>query len=230
MISAIIGLPGSGKSLLLGYFADRALKGKDINFPCVNFTHFSKYKRVYTNFPFPGAYRLDFDSLGYADYHDCLILCDEIQLFADSRNFKNFGDNLKFFFSLHRKFGIDFIYASQSYDSMDKRIRSLTDRLFYLDSSHFGFMRLRQILAFFDVSDGQIKEGYSYNSPITNVYLYQKKLYGLIDTNAVLCSSIHLPEPLDSWTTAIFSFDFTCHILFDSFHYYPTFTYVLAPV
>ena len=77
------------------------------------------------------------------------MLCDEIQLFADSRNFKNFGDNLKFWFSVHRKLGVDFIYATQSFDSVDKRIRSLTDRIYYVDKWSFNMIRCREIVTYF---------------------------------------------------------------------------------
>lgn len=107
MISGVFGLPGSGKSLLLSYLAYRAVNGKSINIKGFHIQNF-KYARVYTNFPCDGAYKLDFETLGNAHYHDCLIMCDEIQLFADSRNFKNFGDNLKYFFSMHRHDKVDF--------------------------------------------------------------------------------------------------------------------------
>ena len=88
------------------------------------------------------------------------MLIDEIQLFADSRNFKTFGDNLKYFFSMHRHDKIDIVYASQSFDNVDKRIRSLTDRLYYVDIWLFNTVRVRQIQSYFDVSHGSINEGY----------------------------------------------------------------------
>ena len=89
MISCLIGLPGSGKSTLLSYLAYRAIMHKSINFHGfhVQTTH---YDHVFSNFPANGAYKFDFDKLGYVDYKECLMLCDEIQLFADSRNFKEF--------------------------------------------------------------------------------------------------------------------------------------------
>ena len=117
MVSGIFGLPGSGKSLLLGLIADRAVKGKSINYKSLNIGRCRSYETVYTNFPFNGACKLDFESLGHSDYRDCLILIDEIMMLADSRNFKNFGDNLKFFFSMHRHFNIDLVYASQEWIS-----------------------------------------------------------------------------------------------------------------
>lgn len=199
MISGIIGLPSSGKSLVLSYLAYRAIKGKSINFHGFNCTHFDKeYQRVYTNFPFQGAYQLDFDALGYAEYKNCLILVDELQMFADSRNFKNFGDNLKFFFSQHRKFKIDFIYATQSPDTVDKRIRSLTDKLYYIDRTIFNLIRIREIQTFFDIHNN-LSLSYEYSSGLNSRYFYAPRLYKYNDTFGLIHSLIDRPAPSVRW-------------------------------
>ena len=196
MVSGIFGLPGSGKSLLLGLIADRAVKGKSINYKSLNIGRCRSYETVYTNFPFKGACKLDFESLGHSDYRDCLILIDEIMMLADSRNFKNFGDNLKFFFSMHRHFNIDLVYASQCYDDVDKKIRGVTDRLYYVDDSAFNFMRVRQIVSYFDVSNGRIAEGYQYAPPLMNLYILRSRLYNLIDTTAVINGGSFMQNPV----------------------------------
>ena len=201
MISAIFGLPGSGKSLCLSYIAWRAVNGKSINFHGFHLST-AKYARVYTNFPFEGAYKLDFESLGKAEYKNCLMLIDEIQLFADSRNFKTFGDNLKYFFSMHRHDKIDIVYASQSFDNVDKRIRSLTDRLYYIDKTAFNLIRVRAILSFFDVSHGNINEGYQYCSGLNTKYFYAPRLYKYNDTWAKIGKPFkQLPTPNETWFT-----------------------------
>ena len=61
MISLIMGLPGSGKSLLLSYIAFRAVNGKPINFHGFHISALrdyglKKYDYVFTNFPCEGAY------------------------------------------------------------------------------------------------------------------------------------------------------------------------------
>lgn len=199
MISGIIGLPSSGKSLVLSYIAYRAIKGKSINFHGFNCTHFDKqYQRVYTNFPFEGAYQLDFDVLGYADYNNCLILVDELQMFADSRNFKNFGDNLKFFFSQHRKFKVDFLYATQSPDTVDKRIRSLTDKLYYIDRTIFNLIRIREIQTFFDIHNN-LTLSYEFSSGLNSRYFYAPRLYKYNDTYGLIHSLIDRPAPSAQW-------------------------------
>ena len=48
MVSGIFGLPGSGKSLLLGLIADRAVKGKSINYKSLNIGRCRSYETVYT--------------------------------------------------------------------------------------------------------------------------------------------------------------------------------------
>lgn len=201
MISALFGLPGAGKSLVLSYLAYRACIGKSLNFHGFHVsTH--KYARVYTNFPCDGAYKLDFETLGRCNYNNCLMLCDEIQLFADSRNFQSFGDNLKYFFSMHRHDKIDFIYASQSYDNVDKRIRSLTDRLYYIDPWLFNTIRVREILSFFEVSRGSISEGYEYARGFNTKYFYAPRLYKYNDTYAKIKEVPLREAPAIPWVAA----------------------------
>lgn len=206
MITAVVGFPGSGKSLLLGLFAYLGVIKKPLRFCHNDFTHFQFYDKVYTNFSFQGSYKLDFDELGYADFKNCLILCDEIQLFADSRNFKNFGDNLKFFFSEHRKNKIDFIYATQNFDDVDKRIRSLTEQIFYIDRAQFGYMRVRRIDRTFD--ETQMKNLTQFCPPMDNMYFKMKKLYHLIDSMESIGSMICRPVDLVPWENVIYHYDF----------------------
>lgn len=199
MICGLFGLPGSGKSLCLSYIAYRAIQGKSINFHGFNICS-DKFSRVYTNFPCEGAYKLDFETLGRAPYKYAFMIIDEIQLFADSRNFKNFGDNLKYFFSMHRHDHITILYASQSFDNVDKRIRSLTDKLYYIDRAPFNLIRVRAILSYFDVSHGNINEGYQYCSGLNTKYFYAPRLYKYNDTWAKIGNGyIDMDEPQELW-------------------------------
>lgn len=224
MITCICGFPGSGKSLLLGLFAYMAVNDKPLRFRNNDFTHFEQYDRVYTNFNFKGAYQLDFEELGYSDYKNSLILCDEIQLFADSRNFRNFGENLKLFFSEHRKQKIDFVYATQDMSFVDVRIRSLTQRVFYIDRSNFGFMRVRRIDPAFDVS--QMKSIFQFCPTIDNMYFYMKRLYHLVDTNEMIGSMVCRSAPLKLWGDFIYHFDFYSFLDNFDFMLFPSFVNV----
>ena len=196
MISLLFGLPGSGKSLLLSYIAYRAVNGKSINFHGFNIST-TKYERVYTNFPCEGAYKLDFDLFGVADFRNCLILIDEIQLFADSRNFRNFGDNLKYFFSMHRHFKVDIVACSQSFSSVDCRIRSLTHKLYYIDGVG-KFVRVREIISYFDVYK-TIQEGYDYARGFNTKYFFAPRLYKYNDTYATIKDIPLKPAPSEPW-------------------------------
>lgn len=57
-----------------------------------------------------------------------VILCDEINLLWDNRNFKNFSPDLQRYFRLQRHYHHVFIGFSQTFDC-DKKIRDLADEL-----------------------------------------------------------------------------------------------------
>ena len=198
MISGIIGLPGAGKSLLLSYLAHRAIKGKSLNFKNFNVQDF-KYARVYTNFPFKGAYKLDLELLGKADFNNCLMLVDELQLLADCRNYKDFTDEFKEFFSLHRHDKLDFIYCTQMYDGIDKKIRCLTDRMYKIDKWLFNTIRVREVLAYSDVIRGRWQEGYEYASGFNTRYFFAPLLYKYNDTYSKQFHRDRIEVPLVPW-------------------------------
>lgn len=145
MISGVFGLPRSGKTTYLASLAARALR---------------KGRKVYTNFYCSGCYTLDFDALGAYDYSDCLILIDEISLFCDCRSWKNYTDNMKYFFALHAHYGVDVVYCSQSYTDCDKKIRNVTDYLYQITPWRFGFSRVRPIDKSFVIEKGKVSEFY----------------------------------------------------------------------
>lgn len=200
IISGIFGLPGSGKSLFLGLIAQRAVKGKNINYHGLSLGTLRKYKYVYTNFKCDGCYKLDYDKLGILNYSDCLILVDEIMLLSDSRDYKKFTDNLKFFYSEHRKSNCDFIYASQSYDDVDKKIRNRTQQLYYIDHWLLEFSVVRRIEYYFDVYHGKINEGYRYAPPITDFHFWRPKYYKYIDSYELVNGSLHDEPELIPWS------------------------------
>ena len=164
MVQGVFGLPGSGKST---YLAKLAKNG------------FKRYDKVYSNFYIEGCYKLDFDKLGLFDYSDCLILIDEISLFCDCRNWKNFTDDMVYFWTNHRHYGVDIVYCSQSYADCDKKIRNLTDSLFYIRSGLFGFSIVRSINKVFNV-DSDITEGYELSGFPSLVF--RRRYYKMFDS------------------------------------------------
>lgn len=157
MITCYFGVPGSGKTTFLTKLAVDELKiqnslynthpffqkkivrvfGSFLSvFPFIGkFFKVSPYKYVYTNFYCKGAHKINFSDLGRFVIRDSLIILDEITLDADNRNFKTFPETVRDFFILHRHLGNDIIYATQSYELVDKKIRQLTQDLWYLNRS-----------------------------------------------------------------------------------------------
>lgn len=96
-ISGIFGLPGSGKSVFLTKCVLDALNHK----PTIvggSVLQGGNYSQILTNFQIDGCKILEWDKLGKAEIRDTLIVCDEIMIYADSRKFKTFTDDLTFFF------------------------------------------------------------------------------------------------------------------------------------
>lgn len=133
MIVGYFGVPGVGKTTLLTKLARRAIK--DIN------KGKGKYDNVYTNFYCEGACVINFNDLKDFKIENSLILLDEITLDADNREFKNFPQGIRDFFILHRHLNNDIIYATQSYEAVDKKIRILTNELWYMSRSYFPLLR-----------------------------------------------------------------------------------------
>ena len=123
-ISLYFGLPGCGKTTLLTYFALRGVKNR-------------RYKNVYSNVAInvPGVTIIDNSCIGRYQLENGLILIDEATLFADSRDYKNFSTALTSFILQHRHYNVDIIFFNQSWDALDKRIRTITDRVYYVYKS-----------------------------------------------------------------------------------------------
>ena len=182
MITCFFGLPGCGKSTLLAKLAYKELKrikkGK------------SKYVRILSNYFIRGCSVLDFDMLGKYDMSNSLILIDEISLDADSRDFKSFSKPLKQFFILHRHYGCDIIYATQQYDGVDRKIRELTQNLYYMKKAGpltYATAIYRKITI---TEDSEIKMGYVLPKLIkiisdirhTMIFCFRPRYYKLFDS------------------------------------------------
>lgn len=121
MISLYFGLPGQGKTSVLAAHAYNYIK-KGI------------YKNVYSNIPLciPGVIYIDNACIGVFDLSDGVILIDEGTLFADSRSFKSFGEDKVYFFMMHRHYKVDIEIFVQQWDALDRKIRCITDRVYYV--------------------------------------------------------------------------------------------------
>lgn len=121
-VSLYFGLPGCGKTTLLSSLAKKGLRKR------------SPYKNVYCNVKLnvPGLIYINISDLGKYNISDGLVLIDEATLQFDSRDYKNFSKNSLTFFLLHRHYNVDIILFTQQWDGVDRKIRVITDRVFYV--------------------------------------------------------------------------------------------------
>lgn len=127
-ISLYFGLPGSGKTTLLAKIACETDRKIENGKKC-------PYQHIYGNVHFSGLKHytyIEFSDLGIYDIRNALILIDEATIEADSRDYKTFSRSSKMFFLMHRHYNVDVVFATQQWDGIDKKIRVITDRVFYI--------------------------------------------------------------------------------------------------
>lgn len=120
-VSLYFGLPGCGKTTLLAHKAYKAVKS-------------GKYRNVYSNVRLSmfGVTYIDNNCIGKYDLCDCLLLIDEATLFADNRAHKEFSRDKIEYFLLHRHYNADVILFTQQWDGVDRKLRVITDRVYYV--------------------------------------------------------------------------------------------------
>lgn len=188
MVTGVFGLPGAGKSTFLAWCASRASRGKSLRIGLgaaggVDLQSQRKYDRIYSNFPLLGCYPLDWDSLGVVNYSNCLILIDEIMMLADSRAWKSYPENIKYFFSMHRHYSVDVIWCSQSYKDCDLRIRNLSEQFLHIRKAG-AYTEVIPIPHYMDVRNGTIDDWYELGGLLSRRFIKRKKYYKLFDTCA----------------------------------------------
>lgn len=120
-VELYFGLPGCGKTTLLAHKAYKAVKS-------------GRYRNVYSNVRLSifGVTYIANDCIGKYDLCDCLLLIDEATLFADNRAHKDFSRDKIEYFLLHRHYNADIILFTQQWDGVDRKIRVITDRVYYV--------------------------------------------------------------------------------------------------
>ena len=189
MVSLYFGLPGCGKTTYATAIAVNEQKRIE--------KKRSRYKYVYTNFPvfYDGIYQVSSRDLGKVLIQDALIIIDEASLVADSRDYKTFSHEMKEFFLLHRHFRCDICLFTQQWDAVDKKIRVITDHVYYVHKGAF-----RRWISYADVipygiiipdkkdnSDkyGEIIQGYCRGSLFQRVFakrIRRRRYYKYFDT------------------------------------------------
>lgn len=183
MICFVMGLPGAGKTTFLTWCVLRALKDKPLTAGRFSFKRpigeERHYKRVFSNIPIDGTYQLNFDMLGKYEFNDSLIVIDEAGSLCDSRNWKEFGTELRDFVNMHRHYHCDFIICSQSFD-IDKKIRDRVAQVFYLEKMG-SFTAIRPVKKDWDFTS-QPTECYEKAPPIATTFLFRWLYYSAFDS------------------------------------------------
>lgn len=174
-VSLYFGLPGCGKTTMLTKLAYDAIRK-------------GKYKNVYTNVGLiiPGVTLIDNSCIGKYELRDCLLLIDEATLFADSRDHKNFTKTQISYFLEHRHRNADIVLFTQQWDGVDRKIRVITDRVYYVYKKFptgFWFSKCVRIpygLVFPDPKKGGDKLGeiiQGYSKPPLLARFFAKRIY-----------------------------------------------------
>lgn len=190
MITIIFAPPGVGKSTLCARYAW-------INHFLSKF-HLNTYDRVYCNFPVKYTYQFEKYDLGVNDLAwdiesdkpiKILILYDEASIDFHARNYKQMTQVQISHFKEHRHFDEDFVIFSQSFD-VDKVIRELSPRLFYLKRSWFWphTVKALHINKYMNVNKDtkQMEDGFEFDDwyirPFTTKRYYLPFYWGLFNS------------------------------------------------
>lgn len=111
----MFGKKGAGKSCLLARLAREGKK---------------KGMVVFTTIPLHGTFLFNPRDFGKFEFpENSLCLMDEVNMFWDNRNFKNFEDFTQNLLRDQRHYGLTVFMFSQSFD-VDRKIKTLADGLF----------------------------------------------------------------------------------------------------
>lgn len=101
--------------------------------------HLRKGWTVYTTEYIPGTYHIEPSDVGYAQFPpESVLLLDEVGMYYDNRDFKNFKPAVRDYFKLQRHYKHKVYLFSQTFD-VDLKLRNLTDSMYML-VNYFGFL------------------------------------------------------------------------------------------
>lgn len=117
----------------MAMFAKKGLKSK-------------RYQYVYSNVDMnlDGLIKVNVSDLGKYNIHDGLVLIDEATIGMSNRAHKELPKDLINWFLLHRHYNTDVYLFTQRWDGVDKTIRVITDRVYYVFKGPFtGWFRTK---------------------------------------------------------------------------------------
>jgi len=133
------GLPGSGKSAKLGQVAleclvenEKIAKRSEGNIKRTVWSNMKFTDKVHQAFPEPWQIQYWEDRTQLITLRDCDLIIDEEQIYFDAQEWQMMSAAEKRFFQQHRRYGVDIYAASQDFAQVDKSIRRITSKLYYL--------------------------------------------------------------------------------------------------
>lgn len=125
-LTMVFGKKGSGKTTLL---TKLAIKYRKMGRP------------VFSNVEIFGCNKLNIEDIGEKQFPvNAVLLCDEVSLIWDNRDFKTFPKKVARYFRLQRHYRNTVYLFSQNFD-IDKKIRDLCDDMFLL-TNFFGYLSI----------------------------------------------------------------------------------------
>jgi hypothetical protein len=111
MIYGVCGLPGGGKSYYMSCMIDKAVR---------------ENRPVFSNYPFPGAYVLEFQNLIDCSFPEGSLICiDEANAWFRNRDWAKLPKEAFLFFMHHRHFKLDMVVVAQMPTTLDVNIRDI---------------------------------------------------------------------------------------------------------
>lgn len=129
------------------------------------------YKRFYANFDNTLSYKISLSGLGdWTLPFNSYLVVDEAGIQYNNRKFKSLPQSTIEWFKLHRHYGVDVDFISQSWEDLDITIRRLVDEIWYLKKVG-PFTVVRRIFKKVQVDENthQIVDGY-----------FLRKFFGII--------------------------------------------------
>ena len=167
-VTYLFGAPGSGKSTVLCAIAQGFIK---------------KGVRVYSNSDIIGTIRIQDEDLGRYSFRSSVILIDEAGLGYNNREFKNglMNDKQRLeYWRLVRHFGSIIVIASQGWDEVDKKCRTLAQSYYLITRSIIpGFTSIRKVIKKCDIDQNthQPTDFFIFDVPWHNRHVWRRKYY-----------------------------------------------------
>lgn len=204
MISAYFGYFGSGKTTYLCKLAFDESKKIDKGI--------SKYKHILTNVKvqfIPHVTFIDVHTLGIYDYSNSLILIDESSVYFSNRTWDRTSSKFLDYVALHRHYKDDFKHENdivlflQTINGYDKRLRELTQNLYYMKKVLFwtDIIKIPYTMVFPEKDDvGEVNMGYARPTLMDKLLckrFIRKKYYKYYDSLSKDLPLLHFDKYLD---------------------------------